>query len=151
MQEVFVVSACRTAIGGFGGVTKDVPLETLGAAAVSEALQRARLEPSEVNEVILGCVIQAGNDVCPARVASLAAGVPEPVPAFTVNKACGSGLKAVALAAQAIALGDANAIVAGGMENMNRVPYALDRARTGYRLGHGELRDLLVNGLTCPV
>jgi acetyl-CoA C-acetyltransferase len=151
MQEVFIVSACRTAIGGFGGVTKDVPLETLGAAAIRESLKRAGVEASDVAEVIMGCVIQAGNDVCPARVAALEAGVPEAIPAFTVNKACGSGLKAAALGAQAIALGDADAIVAGGMESMNRVPYALDRARTGYRLGHGELRDLLVNGLTCPI
>jgi acetyl-CoA C-acetyltransferase len=104
-----------------------------------------------VAEAILGCVIQAGNDVCPARVSALEAGLPEPIPAYTVNKACGSGMKATALGAQAIMLGDADVIVAGGMENMNRVPYALERARTGYRLGHGELRDLLVNGLTCPI
>jgi acetyl-CoA C-acetyltransferase len=151
MHEVFIVSACRTAIGGFGGVTKDVPLETLGAAAIREALRRAQLDPNDLAEVILGCVIQAGNDVCPARVAALQAGVPEAVPAFTVNKACGSGLKAAALGAQSIMLGDAAAVVSGGMESMNRVPYALDRARSGYRLGHGELRDLLVNGLTCPI
>jgi acetyl-CoA C-acetyltransferase len=151
MQEVFIVSACRTAIGGFGGVTKDVPLEILGAKAIEEGLRRARIEAADVAEVILGCVIQAGNDVCPARVAALAAGVPEAIPAFTVNKACGSGMKAAALGAQAIVLGDAEVVVTGGMESMNRVPYALDRARTGYRLGHGELRDLLVNGLTCPI
>ena len=151
MQEVFIVSACRTAIGGFGGVTKDVPLTTLGAKAIAEAIRRARLSASDVAEAILGCVVQAGSDVCPARVSALEAGMPEAVPAFTVNKACGSGMKAVALGAQAIMLGDAEAIVAGGMESMNRVPYALDRARTGYRLGHGELRDLLVNGLTCPI
>jgi acetyl-CoA C-acetyltransferase len=151
MQEVFIVSACRTAIGGFGGVTKDVPLQTLGAKAVAEALRRANVPAADVAEVVLGCVIQAGNDVCPARVAALEAGVPEPIPAYTVNKACGSGMKATALGAQAIMLGDADVMVTGGMENMNRVPYALDRARTGYRLGHGELRDLLVNGLTCPI
>lgn len=151
MTDVFIVSACRTAIGGFGGATKDVPLATLGAKAVAEALQRAGVPASEVAEVILGCVIQAGNDVCPARVSALEAGVPEAIPAFTVNKACGSGMKAAALGAQAILVGDAKVIVAGGMESMNRVPYALDRARTGYRLGHGELRDLLVNGLTCPI
>jgi acetyl-CoA C-acetyltransferase len=151
MHEVYIVSACRTAIGGFGGVTKDVPLETLGAKAVAEAVARAGVAASELAEVILGCVIQAGNDVCPARVAALAAGVPDPIPAFTVNKACGSGMKATALGAQSIALGEADVLVTGGMESMNRVPYALDRARTGYRLGHGELRDLLVNGLTCPI
>lgn len=151
MEEVFIVSACRTAIGGFGGVTKDVTLPALGAAAIAEAVRRARIDPAHVAETIMGCVIQAGNDVCPARVASISAGLHESIPAFTVNKACGSGMKAVALASQAIAIGDADVIVAGGMENMNRVPYALDRARTGYRLGHGELRDLLVNGLTCPI
>ena len=89
--------------------------------------------------------------MCPARVSALEAGVPEPVPAYTVNKACGSGMKATALGAQSIMLGEHSVIVSGGMESMNRVPYALDRARSGYRLGHGELRDLLVNGLTCPI
>jgi acetyl-CoA C-acetyltransferase len=151
MQEVFIVSACRTAIGGFGGVTKDVPLPTLGAAAIGEALRRARVDAADLAEVILGCVLPAGHDVCPARVAALAAKVPEAVPAFTVNKACGSGMKATALGAQSIMLGDADVVVTGGMESMNRVPYALDRARTGYRLGHGELRDMLVDGLTCPI
>ena len=151
MTEVFIVSACRTAIGGFGGVTKDVPLQTLGAKAVAESLRRANVPGEDVAEVILGCVIQAGNDVCPARVAALEAGLPDSVPAVTVNKACGSGMKATVFGAQSVLLGDANVVVTGGMENMNRVPYALDRARTGYRLGHGELRDLLVNGLTCPI
>lgn len=151
MSEVFIVSACRTAIGGFGGVTKDVPLPTLGAAAVSEALKRANVDAKNVDEVILGTVIQAGHDVCSARVAALEAAIPESVPAYNVNKACGSGMKAVALGAQSILLGEANVVVAGGMESMNRVPFALDRARFGYRLGHGELRDLLVNGLTCPI
>jgi acetyl-CoA C-acetyltransferase len=151
MQEVFIVSACRTAIGGFSGVTKDVPLTTLGAKAIAEAVRRAKVDPADVAEAIMGCVIQAGNDVCPARVAALEAGLPEPIPAYTVNKACGSGMKATALGAQSIWLGDADVVVTGGMESMNRVPYALDRARTGYRLGHGELRDLLVNGLTCPI
>jgi acetyl-CoA C-acetyltransferase len=151
MQDVFILSACRTAIGGFGGVTKDVPLQTLGAKAVAEAITRAKVDVNDVAEVILGCVIQAGNDVCPARVSALEAGVPEAIPAYNVNKACGSGMKATALGAQSIQTGDAEVVVTGGMESMNRVPYALDRARTGYRLGHGELRDLLVNGLTCPI
>lgn len=151
MTDVYVVSACRTAIGGFGGVTKDLPLQTLGAKAVAEALQRAGVPAEAVAEVILGCVIQAGNDVCPARVAAIEAGVPDAIPAFTVNKACGSGMKATALGAQSILLGEADAVVVGGMESMNRVPFALDRARFGYRLGHGELRDLLLNGLTCPI
>jgi len=94
MQDVFILSACRTAIGGFGGVTKDVPLQTLGAKAIAEALRRANVPGDDVAETIMGCVIQAGNDVCPARVSSLEAGVPEAVPAYTVNKACGSGMKA---------------------------------------------------------
>jgi acetyl-CoA C-acetyltransferase len=151
MHEVFIVSACRTAIGGFGGVTKDVPLPALGAAAIVEALRRAGVDAADLAEVIMGNVISAGNVVCPARVAALAAKVPEEIPAFTVNKACGSGMKATALGAQSIMLGDAELVLTGGMESMNRVPYALDRARTGYRLGHGELRDLLVDGLTCPI
>jgi acetyl-CoA C-acetyltransferase len=151
MQEVFIVSACRTAIGGFGGVTKDVPLPALGAAAIVEALRRARVDAADLAEVIMGCVLPAGFDVCSARVAAIAAKVPEAVPAFAVNKACGSGMKATALGAQSIMLGDADVVVTGGMESMNRVPYALDRARTGYRLGHGELRDMLVDGLTCPI
>jgi acetyl-CoA C-acetyltransferase len=86
MQDVFILSACRTAIGGFGGATKDVPLQTLGASAVAESLRRAAVAPEDVGEVILGCVIQAGNDVCPARVAALQAGVPEPIPAFTASR-----------------------------------------------------------------
>ena len=151
MNEVYILSACRTAIGGFGGVTKDIPVQTLGGKAVAESLKRAAVAPEEVGEVYLGYVIQAGNDVCPARVASLEGGVPEAVPAVTINKACGSGLKATVFGAQAVMLGDAEVVVTGGMESMNRVPFALDRARFGYRLGHGELRDLLVNGLTCPI
>jgi acetyl-CoA C-acetyltransferase len=151
MQDVYILSACRTAIGGFGGVLKDIPVQTLGGKAIAEALRRAKVDPADVDEAIMGCAIMAGNDVCPARVAALEGGLPIPTPSFTVNKACGSGMKSVALGAQAIMLGDANVVVSGGMENMNRVPYALDRARNGYRLGNGELRDLLVAGLTCPI
>jgi acetyl-CoA C-acetyltransferase len=151
MSEAFVVSACRTAVGGFGGALQDVPAPTLGAAALREALRRAGADAAEVDEVILGHVLQAGHEICPARVAALEAGIPEPVPAFAINKACGSGLKAVALGAQAIRAGDAEVVLAGGMENMNRVPYALDRARTGYRMGNAPVVDLLVHGLTCPV
>jgi acetyl-CoA C-acetyltransferase len=109
------------------------------------------VEAGELDEVILGTVMQAGHEICPARVAALEAGVPEPVPAYSVNKACGSGLKAVALGAQSIRLGEADLVLAGGMESMNRVPYVLPRARTGYRMGHAELVDLLVHGLTCPL
>lgn len=151
MNDVYILSACRTAIGGFGGVTKDVPVYTLGGKAVAESLRRAAVAPEEVGEVFLGYVIQAGHDVCAARPAALEGGVPEAVPAVTINKACGSGLKATVFGAQAIMLGDSEVVVSGGMESMNRVPYALDRARFGYRLGHGEFKDLLVNGLTCPI
>ncbi len=151
MGEVFIVSACRTAIGGFGGVTRDVPLPDLGAVVIGASLERAGATAEDVDEVILGTVMQAGHEICPARVAALQAGIPEAVPAFSINKACGSGLKAVALGAQSIRLGEAGVVIAGGMESMNRIPYALDRARTGYRMGHGELTDLLVHGLTCPI
>jgi acetyl-CoA C-acetyltransferase len=151
MPEVYILSACRTAVGGFAGILKDIPVQTLGAKAIVEALRRAQIEASEVDEVIMGCAIMAGADVCPARVAAVEAGIPIPTPSFTVNKACGSGMKTVALGAQSIMLGDATVVVAGGMENMNRVPYGLERARTGYRLGNGELVDLLVKGLTCPI
>jgi acetyl-CoA C-acetyltransferase len=151
MQQVFIVGAARTAIGGFQGALRDVPLPSLGAHVIREILARAGAEARELDEVILGTVMQAGHDICPARVAALEAGVPEPVPAFSINKACGSGLKAIALGAQSIRLGEAEMIAAGGMESMNRVPYALPRARTGYRMGHDEVVDLLVAGLTCPI
>jgi acetyl-CoA C-acetyltransferase len=151
MESVYIVSAVRTAIGGFQGALRDVPLPSLGAHVIREALTRARVEAGELDEVILGTVMQAGHEICPARVAALEAGVPEPVPAYSVNKACGSGLKAVALGAQSIRLGEADLVLAGGMESMNRVPYVLPRARTGYRMGHAELVDLLVHGLTCPL
>jgi acetyl-CoA C-acetyltransferase len=151
MQEVFIVSAVRTAIGGFNGALRDVPLPALGAHVLREALGRAAVEAGEIDEVILGTVMQAGHEICPARVAALEAGIPEAVPAYSVNKACGSGLKAVALGAQSIRLGEAELVLAGGMESMNRVPYVLPRARTGYRMGHAELVDLLVHGLTCPL
>ncbi len=151
MQEVYILSVCRTATGGFAGTLKDIPVQTLGAKSIAEALRRAEIEASEVDEAIMGCAIMAGADVCPARAAAIEAGLPIPIPSFTVNKACGSGMKSVALGAQAIMLGEADVVVAGGMENMNRVPFGLDRARTGYRLGNGVLIDLLVNGLTCPI
>lgn len=151
MQDVLLVSACRTAIGGFGGITRDLPVATLGGRALSAALERAGAEAGEVDEVIVGNVLQGMLQVAPARVAALEAGIPEPVPAFTVNKACGSGLKAVALGAQSIRAGDADVVLAGGMESMNTVPYALPRARLGYRMGHASIVDLLTDGLSCPI
>ncbi len=151
MQDVFIVSAVRTAIGKFNGSLAGVPVVDLGKTVIDAALQRAGVEGANVDEVIMGCVLQAGHDLDPARVAAIRAGLPQEVPAITINKACGSGLKAIALASQAIKCDDASIIVAGGMENMNRVPYAMLDARQGYRMGNGKVVDLLVNGLTCPM
>ncbi|MBX7220741.1 MAG: acetyl-CoA C-acetyltransferase [Blastocatellia bacterium] len=151
-SKVVIVSAARTAIGSFNGGLKDQAAPQLGAIVVTEALKRAGLAADTVDEVILGNVLQAGIGQNPARQAALAAGIPDHVPSHTVNKVCGSGLKAVTLAAQAILAGDAEVIVAGGMENMTRAPYLLPQARNGYRLGHGELIDTLVHdGLTCAM
>jgi len=148
-SEVVILGGARTAIGAFGGALKDVPATTLGATVVSAALERAGMAPAQVDEVILGCVLQAGLGMNPARQASIRAGVPESVPAYTVNKVCGSGLKAVMLAAQAVRGGDAAVIVAGGMESMSRAPYLLPDARWGQRLGHGQLVDHMIHeGLT---
>jgi len=151
MQEVYIVSACRTAIGSFGGSLKDLPLPKLGEITIIEALKRAGVKQDEVQEVILGNVMSAGFDLGPARIAAIDAGIPNEVPAFTVNKACGSGLKATVLGAQSIAIGDNDLVVTGGIEHMNGVPYALPKARFGYRLGHDKVVDLMVNGLTCPI
>ncbi len=150
MEEVAIVGAVRTPIGTFGGSLADVPAPRLGAVVIAEALRRAGLEPHQVEEVIMGNVLSAGLGMNPARQAAMWAGLPETVPATTVNKVCGSGLKAVALAAQAIALGQAEVVVAGGMENMSAAPYLLPRARFGYRMGHGEVLDHMIkDGLWC--
>jgi acetyl-CoA C-acetyltransferase len=152
MGNPVIVSAVRTAVGTFGGALSQVAAPTLGATAVKEAIARAGFPADQVDEVILGHVLPAGLGLNPGRVAALAAGVPKEVPSFTVNKACGSGLKAVALAAQAIRLGEADIVVAGGMENMSSAPYLLKKARYGYRMGHGELLDsMIADGLTCPI
>jgi acetyl-CoA C-acetyltransferase len=144
-----ILSGCRTPIGSFGGAFKDVSAVDLGAVAVREALRRADLRPEHVDEVIVGCVLQAGQGMNPARQVSIRAGVPDSVPAYTVNKVCGSGLKAVMLAAQAVRCGDAEVVVAGGIENMSQAPYLLPGARWGQRLGHGELQDHMIHeGLT---
>jgi len=149
MGEAVILSGCRTAVGAFGGAFKDVPATELGAVVVREAVGRAGLEPGQVDEVILGCILQAGLGMNPARQASIRAGLPESVPAHTVNKVCGSGLKAVMLAAQAIKAGDAELVVAGGIESMSRAPYLLPDARWGQRLGHGPLLDHMIHeGLT---
>jgi len=144
LREVVIASACRTAIGSFGGTLGVVPATKLGSIVVKEAVKRANIKPEEVNEVIMGIILSGGVGQAPARQAALGAGLPNNVECMTINKVCGSGLKSVMLAAQAIAVGDADIIVAGGMENMNLAPYVLYNARTGYRMGNGELVDLMI-------
>ncbi len=142
--EVYIVSSARTAVGGFGGSLASVPSASLGSVAIQAALERAGLKGDAVQEVSMGCVLSAGQGQAPARQASLGAGVPESVPCTTVNKVCGSGLQAAILMARPLGLGEIDIAVAGGMENMSACPYALPKARNGYRLGHGEVVDLMV-------
>ncbi len=150
-REVVIVSAARTPIGSFGGALSTVSAPKLGAVAIKAALARAQVDGADVQEVLMGCVLPAGIGQAPARQAAMAAGVPKEVGAVTVNKVCGSGLKTVMLAAQAIKAGDAEILVAGGMENMSQAPYYLPKARTGYRMGNGELVDGMVHdGLWDP-
>ena len=152
MNSAVIVSGARTAIGSFGGALADVPATELGRVVIESALKRAGIDPNDVEEVIMGNVLQAGVGMNPARQSAMAARIPESIPSFTVNKVCGSGLKAVSLAAQAIIAGDADLIVAGGMESMSRAPYLLRKARTGYRLGNDEIVDsMLSEGLTCAM
>jgi len=152
MSKAVIVSGARTAIGAFGGGLADVSATELGRVVIESALERAGIDRSDIDEVIIGNVLQAGVGMNPARQSAIAAGIPDSVPSFTVNKVCGSGLKAVALAAQAIAAGDADLIVAGGMESMSRAPYLLKKARWGYRLGGDEIVDsMLSEGLTCAM
>jgi len=152
MPTPVIVAATRTPIGTLGGALAQIPATRLGAIAVREAMKRANLDPALVEEVILGHVLPAGLGLNPARVAALESGVPKEVGSFGVNKACGSGLKAVALAAQSILLGDADVVVAGGMESMSGAPYIIKKARFGVRMGHEELLDSMVaDGLTCPI
>ena len=140
-RDIVVASAVRTPIGAFQGALADLSGPKLGAIAIADALKRAGLKNDEVDEVIMGCVLPAGQGQAPARQASLFAGLPQKVPCTTINKVCGSGMKAVMMAAQAISAGDAEIIVAGGFESMSNAPYYLTKARTGYRLGHGQLVD----------
>ena len=149
-NDVVIVSAIRTAIGNFNGSLKNVSAPELGATVIKGALKKAGLQPSQVDEVILGNVLQAGLGQNPARQAALKAGLPESVSALTINKVCGSGLKAVHLAVQAIISGDADVIVAGGMENMSQAPYLLNSAREGFRMGDQKLVDSMIkDGLWC--
>lgn len=145
MRHAVIVSAVRTPVGSFGKSLVSIPAVDLGVAALKEAMRRIRLDEERVDEVILGNVLQAGLGQNPARQVALHAGLPYDVPAFTVNKVCASGLKTVCLAAQAIAAGDAETVVAGGMENMSRAPYGLDGGRWGQRMGDGTIVDLMVH------
>lgn len=145
MREVVIASAVRTAIGTFGGSLKDVSAADLGALVIKEAVNRAGIKPELVEEVLMGNVIQAGLGQNVARQAVVKAGLPLEVPAMTLNKVCGSGLRAVALAAQMIKAGDADVVVAGGMENMSQAPYLLKTARFGQRMGDGKMVDSMIN------
>lgn len=149
-NEVVIVSAIRTAIGSFQGALKDVPATKLGAIVIEEAIKRAGIKKDQVDEVIMGNVLQAGLGQNPARQASIQAGLPQQVPAMTINKVCGSGLKTIHLATQAILAGDAEIVVAGGMENMSQAPYLLMGARDGYRMGNQQAVDSMISdGLWC--
>lgn len=144
MQPVVIVAATRTAVGSFQGALASIPAPELGAAVIRQLLASTGVEPGQVDEVILGQVLTAGSGQNPARQASILAGLPAEVPALTLNKVCGSGLKAVHLGVQAIACGDAEVVIAGGQENMSLAPYVLPAARTGLRMGHAQLVDSMI-------
>src|SRR5438309_4749020 len=150
IKEAVIISAVRTPVGKLLGALKSLKATDLGAIVVREAVKRAGVKPEDVDEVIMGCVIQAGLGQNPARQAALRGGLPNTVSAVTVNKVCGSGLKAVMMAAQGVQLGDTEIVVAGGMESMSNAPYLLPKAREGYRLGHGTILDSVIqDGLWC--
>jgi acetyl-CoA C-acetyltransferase len=149
-REAVIISAARTPTGKFQGSLKGFAAPQLGALVVREAVRRAGVEPADVDEVIMGCVIQAGLGQNPARQAALHGGIPFGVSAVTINKVCGSGLKSVMMAAQGVKLGDSEVVVAGGMESMSNAPYLLTKAREGYRMGDGKLVDSMIHdGLWC--
>ncbi|MBT2722152.1 acetyl-CoA C-acetyltransferase [Bacillus sp. ISL-46] len=149
-QEIVIVSAVRTAIGNFNGSLKNVSATELGAVTIKEALEKAGVKPEQVNEVIMGNVLQAGVGQNPARQAQIKSGIPVTSSAFTINKICGSGMKAVHLAMQAILAGDAEIVVAGGMESMSQAPYLLKNARDGFKMGDQKIIDSMINdGLWC--
>jgi acetyl-CoA C-acetyltransferase len=150
--EAVILSACRTPIGAFGGALKDLSAVDLGAIVVREALARAGVKPSDVGDVVLGCVLQAGNGMNVARQAALLAGLPVETPGETVNRVCGSGMQAVVHAVEAIRVGYVDTMVAGGTESMSNAPYLLKGARWGYRMGNAEAIDsMLYEGLTCAI
>ena len=143
-RKVVLAGACRTAIGTMGGCLSTVPVADLGTIVIKEALKRSGVKPEQVDEVYMGCVIQAGQGQNVARQAAVNAGIPVEAPATTVNVLCGSGLHCVNLAAKLISMGDADIIVAGGMESMSRAPFALQDARFGYRMGNNTLYDTMI-------
>ncbi len=145
MRDVVIVSAVRTAVGTFGGALRDIPAIELGKIAVEEALKRARVKPEQVEEVILGNVLQAGQGQNPARQVLIRSGIPKEVPATTINKVCASGLKSVMMAAQAIKAGDVDVVVAGGIESMSQAPFYIPGARWGYRMNDGSLVDGMIH------
>jgi acetyl-CoA C-acetyltransferase len=151
-NEVVIAGAVRTPIGTFSGAFVDTPATTLGSIVIAEALKRANVAPDQVDEIIMGNVLSAGLGMNPARQASIAAGIPETVPCTSVNKVCGSGLKTVAMATQAVLLGDADVVVAGGMENMSASPFLLPKGRYGYKMGDGVVVDHMIrDGLWCAL
>ena len=151
VRDAVIIGAARTPTGKFLGLLKDFTAPELGAIAIKAAVERAGLKAEDVDEVMMGCVVQAGIGQAPARQAALKAGLPPEVSALTVNMVCGSGLRAVALASQAVKLGDSEVVVAGGMESMSNIPYALPKAREGFRMGNQTSVDLMIHdGLWCP-
>jgi acetyl-CoA C-acetyltransferase len=152
VKDIVIIGACRTPIGSFGGALAGVSAPALGSAVISEALTRARVDPSTVDDVLMGCVLQSGAGMNVARQAAIGAGLPVSVPAATINRVCGSGLQAVVQAVDALHTGYLRVIVAGGTESMSRAPFLLRDARWGQRLGHGEVVDaILSEGLTCAI
>src|SRR6476646_7860006 len=150
-REAVILSAARTPTGKFMGALKGFTAQEVEAIAIREAVKRAGVKPEEVDEVIMGCVVQAGIGQAPARQAALKADLKPEVSALTVNMVCGSGLRAVALASQAVQLGDSEVVVAGGMESMSNIPYAMPGARDGFRMGNQTIVDLMIHdGLWCP-
>ncbi|NLA81327.1 MAG: acetyl-CoA C-acetyltransferase, partial [Clostridiaceae bacterium] len=144
MKDIVILGACRTAVGKFSGTLAKVPAAKLGETVIREAIRRAGIKPEDVDEVLMGCILDAGLGQTVARQAAMGAGIPQEVPATTINNVCGSGLKAVTLAAALIQNGDAEILVAGGTENMSAAPYLLDKAREGYRMGDGTLVDSMI-------
>jgi acetyl-CoA C-acetyltransferase len=150
-ESAVILSACRTPVGTFGGALKDVPAADLGAVVIREAIARAGVDPGDLDDVLMGCVLQGGAGMNVARQAAIKAGVPHAVPAATVNRVCGSGLQAVVHAVESIHFGYNDLIAAGGTESMSNAPYLLRDARWGYRMGHAQAEDSLLEGLTCAI